>query len=141
MHNRWRNSIKASNLGVKHDPAETEIQNTFTRNIHSHIEEEQEKYYSAHPDTDKHLHNGHIHKCAYEIVSNDKVWCAAQCRKECKKLTLPPIDMIDYCDICPKMTYIAFDNDSNIIFAERTFTEDIIKCLLERNQENLSNNQ
>ena len=86
MHKRWRNHGKAYNLTTKKDPVETDVQNAFTRVIHSHIEEEQEKYYSAHPDTDKHLHNGHIHKCAYEIVSNDKVWCAAQCRKECKKL-------------------------------------------------------
>ena len=44
MHKRWRNRIKAYNLGVKHDPAETEIQNAFTRIIHSHIKETQEKY-------------------------------------------------------------------------------------------------
>lgn len=124
MHKRWRNRIKAYNLGVKHDPAETEIQNTFTRIIHSHIKETQEKYYFAHPDTDKHLHNGHAHICAFKLFSNDKAWCAAQCRKEQKKLPTPPFD--DYCDICPKMTYIAFDNDRNVVFAERTFTEDIL---------------
>ena len=137
MHKRWVNDGRAYNLTVKKDPIETDIQNAFTKIIHSHIKETEDKYYAANPDTDKHLYNGHIHKCAYEIASNDKAWCAAQCRKECKKLTLPPIDMIDYCDICPKMTYIAFDNDSNIIFAERTFTEDILKWA----QKDTSNDQ
>lgn len=125
MHKRWINHGKAYNLTVKKDPIETDYQWAFTRGIQNYIKETQDKYYAANPDTDKHLHNGHIHKCAYEIVSNDKSWCAAQCRKEQKKLPTPPFD--DYCDICPKMTYIAFDNDLNVVFAERTFTEDVLE--------------
>lgn len=141
MHKRWRNHGKAYNLTINHNTVETEHQDAFTKMIHCHIRETEDKYYSAHSNTDKHLTGGHIHKCAFEIISSDKAWCAAQCRKECKKLTLPPIDCIDYCDICPKMTYIALDSNSNIIYAERTFTEDITKCLLERNQEYLLKNQ
>ena len=138
MHKRWRNHGKAYNLTAKKDPVETDVQNAFTRVIHSHIKETQDKYYAANPDTDRHLTFTHAHVCAFKLLSNDKSWCAAQCRKEQKKLPTPPFD--DYCDICPKMTYVSFDNDLNIIFAERTFTEDILKWMNEK-QECLSNDQ
>ena len=122
---RWMNEAKAYNLNLKRDPIETDYQQAFTRKIQDYIKEVQENYYKVNPDTDKQLHFTHTHICAFKLLSNDKSWCAAQCRKEQKKLPTPPFD--DYCDICPKMTYVSFDNDLNVIFAERTFTEDILK--------------
>ena len=136
--NRWINKAKAYNLNVKQDPIETNYQQAFTRKIQDFIKEIQENYYKINPDTDKQLSFTHAHICAFKLLSNDKSWCAAQCRKEQKKLPTSPFD--DYCDICPKMTYISFDNDLNVIFAERTFTEDIIEWA-KRKQENLSNDQ
>ena len=47
---------------------------------------------------------------------------------------------MDPCDYCPKMTYIAFDNDLNIIYSSRTFTEDVVEWA-KRKRENLSNDQ
>lgn len=138
MHKRWINGGKAYNLTVKKDPVETDYQWAFTRGIQNYIKETQENYYKVNPNTDKHLTFTHAHICAFKLLSNDKSWCAAQCKKEQKRLPTPPFD--DYCDICPKMTYIAFDNDLNIIFAERTFTEDILKWVNEK-QECLSNDQ
>jgi hypothetical protein len=125
MYKRWVNDRRAYNLTVKKDPIETGIQNAFTKVIHNHTKETQDEYYAANPDTDKHLTFTHAHICAFKLLSNDKSWCAAQCKKEQKKLPTPPFD--DYCDICPKMTLITFDNDLNVIFAERTFTEDVLK--------------
>ena len=136
--NRWINEAKAYNLNVKRDPIETDYQQAFTRKIQDYIKEVQENYYKVNPDTDKQLHFTHAHICAFKLLSNDKSWCAAQCKKEQKKLPTPPFD--DYCDICPKMTYVSFDNDLNVIFAERTFTEDIIKWAKEK-QECLSSDQ
>lgn len=135
---RWINKAKAYNLNAKRDPVETDYQQAFTRKIQDYIEEVQDNYYKVNPDTDKQLHFTHAHICAFKLLSNDKSWCAAQCRKEQKKLPTPPFD--DYCDICPKMTYVSFDNDLNVIFAERTFTEDILKWA-RRKQECLSNDQ
>ena len=136
MHKRWINQGKAYNLTVKKDPIETDVQNAFTRVIHSHIKETQDKYYAANPDTDKHLIFTHAHVCAFKLLSNDKSWCAAQCRKEQKKLPTPPFE--DYCDICPKMTYVAFDNDLNIVFAERTFTEDVLEWFNRKTDSSIS---
>lgn len=136
--NRWINEAKAYNLNVKRDPIETDYQQAFTRKIQDYIEEVQENYYKVNPDTDKQLSFTHAHICAFKLLSNDKSWCAAQCKKEQKKLPTPPFD--DYCDICPKMTYVSFDNDLNVIFAERTFTEDILKWVKEK-QECLLNDQ
>lgn len=136
--NRWINEAKAYNLTVKPDPTETNYQQAFTREIQDYIKEAQDKYYNTYPDTNKQLSFTHAHICAFKLLSNDKRWCAAQCKKEQKKLPTPPFD--DYCDICPKMTYISFDNDLNIIFAERTFTEDVIKWMKEK-YEGLSNAQ
>ena len=122
---RWMNKAKAYNLNIKRDPIETDYQQAFTKEIQNYIKETEDKYYDTHPDTNKQLSFTHTHICAFKLFSNDKSWCAAQCKKEQQKLPTPPFD--DYCDICPKMTYISFDNDLNVIFAERTFTEDIIK--------------
>ena len=67
----------------------------------------------------------HIHCCAYELISKDKRWLSSQCKKECKKITEQSgksfSNKYDYCDICPKMTYIKFDNDFNVMFALRNF--------------------
>ena len=136
--NRWTNEAKAYNLNIKRDPIETDYQQVFTREIQDYIKKAQDKYYDTHPDTNKQLSFTHAHICAFKLLSNDKSWRAAQCRKEQKKLPTPPFD--DYCDICPKMTYVSFDNDLNVIFAERTFTEDVVEWA-KRKQENLSNDQ
>ena len=124
MYKRWINQGKAYNMAVKKDFVETELQVNFTKDIQNYIKETQDKYYAANPDTDKHLTFTHAHVCAFKLLSNDKSWCAAQCRKEQKKLPAPPFN--DYCDICPKMTLVIFDNDLNIIYASRTFTEEIM---------------
>ena len=84
MHKRWINGGKAYNLTVKKDPVETDYQRTFTRGIQKYIKETQDKYYNEHPDTNKHLTFTHAHICAFKLLSNDKSWCAAQCRKEQK---------------------------------------------------------
>ena len=136
--NRWINKAKAYNLNVKRDPIETDYQQAFTRGIQNYIKETQDKYYDTHPDTNKQLSFTHSHICAFKLLSNDKSWCAAQCKKEQKKLPIPPFD--DYCDICPKMIYVSFDNDLNVIFAERTFTEDVLKWV-KRPQECSLNDQ
>ena len=140
MHKRWRNLQNARKF-VKADPIETDCQNAFTKIIQCLIKETEDKYYYSHPNTNNHLTNEvHQHVCAFKLLSNDKSWCAAQCRKEKKKLPPPPVEWMDPCDYCPKMTYIAFDNDLNIIYASRTFTEDMIKWA-KRKQECLSNDQ
>ena len=134
--NRWINEAKAYNLNVKRDPIETDYQQAFTRKIQDYIEEVQENYYKVNPDTDKQLSFTHAHICAFKLLSNDKSWCAAQCKKEQKKLPTQPFD--DYCDICPKMTFITFDNDLNVIFAERTFTEDVLEWVNKKTDSSIS---
>ena len=121
--NRWINKTKAYNLNVKRDPIETGLQQSFTRDIQSYILERQETFY---PNNKEWSLTGytHLHKCAFQLMSNDKKWCAAQCKKERAKLPTPTYEYANYCDICPKMTYVAFDNELNVIFANRTFTED-----------------
>lgn len=137
MYKRRKNLSKARQF-VGNDPIETDYQWAFTRGIQSYIQDTEQKYYTEHLLTERHLTSGvHQHICAYTLLSRDKSWCAAQCRKECKKLPSRPQEWMDYCDICPKMTYIAFDNDLNVIYASRTFTEDILKW----EQEHLSNDQ
>jgi hypothetical protein len=140
MHKRWRNLQDARKF-VGADPIETEHQWAFTKGIDQYINEIQQKYYEAHPLTERHLISPvHQHTCAFTLLSNDKSWCAAQCRKEKKKLPPPPEEWMEPCDYCPKMTLITFDNDLNIIYASRTFTEDIIKWAEEK-QECLSRDQ
>ena len=140
MHKRWRNLQNAKQF-VGADQTETDYQWAFTKGIDQYINETQQKYYEAHPLTERHLTSPvHQHVCAFTLLSNDKSWCAAQCRKEKKKLPPPPEEWMDPCDYCPKMTYIAFDNDLNIIYATRTFTEDIIKWVEEK-QDCLSRDQ
>ena len=140
MHKRWRNLQNARKF-VGTDSIETELQWTYTKEIDRYISETARKYYTENPLTERHLTSQvHQHICAFKLLSNDKNWCAAQCRKEKKKLPLPPEEWMDPCDYCPKMTYIAFDNDLNIIYATRTFTEDIIKWAEEK-QDCLSRDQ
>ena len=140
MHKRWRNLQNAKKF-VGTDPIETDYQRAFTKGIDRYISETAQKYYTEHPLTERHLTSQvHQHICAYQLLSNDKSWCAAQCRKEKKKLPPPPEEWMDPCDYCPKMTLITFDNDLNIIYASRTFTEDVVEWA-KRKQENLSNDQ
>lgn len=140
MHKRWRNLQNARKF-VGTDSIETEHQWAFTKGIDQYINEIQQKYYEAHPLTERHLTSPvHQHTCAFTLLSNDKSWCAAQCRKQQKKLPPPPEEWMDPCDYCPKMTLITFDNDLNIIYASRTFTEDMIEWA-KRKQECLLNDQ
>lgn len=140
MHKRWRNLQNARKF-VGADAIETEHQWVFTKGIDQYINDIQQKYYKAHPLTERHLTSPvHQHTCAFTLLSNDKSWCAAQCRKEKKKLPPPPEEWMDPCDYCPKMTLITFDNDLNVIYASRTFTEDVIEWA-RRKRENLSNDQ
>ena len=140
MHKRRKNLQNVRQfVGV--DQTETDYQWAFTKGIEQYINETFQKYYKEHPLTKQHLTSQvHQHICAFEFLSNDKSWCAAQCRKEKKKLPPPPVEWMDSCDYCPKMTFIAFDNDLNVIFASRTFTEDMIEWA-RRKQECLSNDQ
>lgn len=122
---RFQQSMKAYNMCLKENLEETKLQEAFTKKIENFIQKEMDNHYEKNPDG-PHLTNMiHSHICAFKLLSNDKKWCAAQCKKEQKKLPKSPFD--DYCDICPKMTYIAFDNHLNVMFASRTFTEETLK--------------
>ena len=81
---RFQQSMKAYNMCLKENLEETKLQETFTKKIENFIQKEMDNHYEKNLDG-PHLTNMiHSHICAFKLLSNDKKWCATQCKKEQK---------------------------------------------------------
>ena len=64
----------------------------------------------------------HEHVCTFELISNDKPWQKAQCKKWIKN---HPVECDEYgpdCDFCEMLNYIALDDEGTMVFDTPGFT-------------------
>lgn len=85
--------------------------------------------FSNNRDTEECYGNGcHYHICTFEMISNDRRWQKAQCKKWLKKhpiISRNIIDSSDYCDHCAMFNYVALDDEGKVMYVSRTFPQEI----------------
>lgn len=104
--------------------------------IDSVIAAEIERHYEEFQDSDcASLSYNHIHVCAYKLMRpNDKPWQRSQCKKWCDQHVSVPVNTkfsLDPCDVCTKMTIVAFSEEGDVMYASRTSPE-LVQSLIER---------
>ena len=70
----------------------------------------------------------HAHVCTFKMLSNDRGWQKAQCKKWLKKhpiISKNIIDSSDYCDYCAMFNYVALDDEGKVMYVSRTFPQEI----------------
>lgn len=65
----------------------------------------------------------HNHICTFEIMSNDRPWQKAQCKKWIKNHPIKYDEWGPDCDFCEMFNYIALDDEGRLMYATRNFPE------------------
>ena len=129
MYKRRVNLRKAYNKRVLNEPSKAlPKQEEITKEIVKFIKEK---------DTNDAAGYGlHNHICTFEIMSNDRPWQKAQCKKWIKN---HPVECDEYgpdCDFCEMFNYIALDDEGRLMYATRNFPEELQNYIRSINNEN-----
>lgn len=128
---RWISGLKARRRYSRSAPQELiDSQEQAMELFDSVIMSESERHLCECPVSSEHgLYDHHMYICAYKIMyPRDIPWQRAQCKKWCADHVRIPENSqlpIEPCDLCTKMTQIAFSADGDVMFASRTSPDDI----------------
>lgn len=120
---RWRSKRKAAKLDPNYpiDPEVLKKQEEATAKL--------ELIYHA-IDTKEISGIGcHEHICTFEMLSNDKIRQARECKEWLKKHPIEYPTNDDFwepCDFCAMMNYVAQDDEGKIMYVSRAFPEERI---------------